>query len=620
MSSYWNTENVVQIGETQVSVPCDLGQSFTVSSVSRKVSFEIPKSVEFISGKDCYLEFDVKINTPVYGVTNGLTRLQWDPAGAGMMVQNIRIYDESRGSLIEEVNEYNQVLALKYDYDTDDSLRNARQLEEGGTCHNTFNEGTRGSSKSEMSDTVTNPWFKSYGTNEQGASPLDVAKRFDPAVQNNTVKACVPLYCGVFQGHIFPNMLTGMYVELDLAPAPRMVHQLDSVVRDRRRTLNPLFDGIINNANDAVVDDWTIAGGIVAKAVLLKLHANNISSIASCPFVVGEKINFASSTDVGALDAKIGATGTVGYKPATISKISIGAGNRIRLDFDEPMDQIAIEAGVRGIDITKAGNFAVFSVSVSEAQAYEPTYTVSNLDLVVHQIEMDARYKTGMLAKAREGSAIEFDIKSMTNYKNSITGSEVQTTFLIHAQNHKAKSVVIIPTDSTVYTNQQRISSSGQPPIANGGAVTRPYEVTRDTMDSILCSARSGISGINDYLSTYQFQMNGKLVPSRPVSTRKIATRKSIDAFPIFELDKGLDNAGITPKSYVKFMDNFVISRGFAVNSGCLDLRGKDLSVILDYGVTLPATTPSRKNKMYNTFIFHLRRIRIRSGQVEIVQ
>ncbi len=611
MSSYWNTENVVQIGESQVSVPCDLGQSFTVSSVSRKVSFEIPRSIEFISGKDCYLEFDVKINTPGEGVAGeggaGLTRLQWDPAGAGMMVQNIRIYDESRGTLIEEVNEYNQVLALKYDYDTDNSLRNARQLEEGATVHNTFNEGTRGNSKSEMADTATNPWFKCADDSVQGPA------RFDPAVQNNTVKACVPLYCGVFQGHIFPNMLTGMYVELDLAPAPRMVHQLDSVVRDRRRTLNPVVFTFLQ-ADGTATAPLPAGGGTAVVAVLLNLAANNQSSIKACPFVCGEKINFCSITDVTEADANIGAATTAVYKPAIISTISIDAanGNRIKLTFAEPMENLAAGDG-RGADITNRS--CVFSVSVAEATAYAPTYTVSNLDLVLHQVEMDSRYKEGMLAKAREGSAIEFDIRSMTNYKNSITGSEVQTTFLIHAQNHKAKSIVIIPTDSTVYSNQSRISSSG-----NKAGVGRPYEVTRDSMDSILCSARSGIAGINDYLTSYQFQMNGKLVPSRPVSTRKIATRKSIDAFPLFELDKGLDNAGITPKSYVKFMDNFVISRGFAVNSGCLDLRGQDLSVILDYGESLPATTPERKNKMYNTFVFHLRRVRIRGGMVEIIQ
>lgn len=612
MSSYWNTENVVQIGESQVSVPCDLGQSFTVSSVSRKVSFELPRSIEFISGKDCYLELDVKINTPGAGTDDanqaGITRLQWDPAGAGMMVQNIRIYDESRGTLIEEVNEYNQVLALKYDYDTDASLRNARQLEEGGTCHNSFNEGTRGSSKSEMADTVTNPWFK--GMSETAQTIVS-----DPAIQNNTVKACVPLYCGVFQGHIFPNMLTGMYVELDLAPAPRMVHQLDSVVRDRRRTLNPLYHAVVQPDN-TVTPNWTAAGGIQAKAVLLNLNANNISTIASCGFVVGEKINFVNATNSALLDARICEVGGTEYKPATISAITIDAtnGNRVRLEFKEVMINLVADAD-RGADVV-AGS-CLFSVSVSEATTYQPTYTVSNLDLVIHQVDMDSRYKAGMLAKAREGSAIEFDIRSMTNYKNSITGSEVQTTFLIHAQNHKAKSIVIIPTDSTVYTNSQRISSSGSGKADNDN---RPYEVTRDSMDTILCSARSGIAGINDYLSTYQFQMNGKLVPSRPVSTRKIATRKSIDAFPLFELDKGLDNAGITPKSYVKFMDNFVISRGFAVNSGCLDLRGQDLSVILDYGETLPATTKTRKNKMYNTFIFHLRRVRIRGGSIEIVQ
>ena len=156
------------------------------------------------------------------------------------------------------------------------------------------------------------------------------------------------------------------------------------------------------------------------------------------------------------------------------------------------------------------------SQSVRAAQSFPVSYNVNNLNLVCHVVDMDAQYKSGMLQKARDGSAIEFDIHSMTNYKNSMLASERQASFLIHAQNRKAKSLCVIPTDSTVYTNNDLISS------------TNTYETTADEMDGVLNSARSGISGCCDFLSQVQYQINGNLVPSRPVSTRKIATRKSI--------------------------------------------------------------------------------------------
>jgi hypothetical protein len=245
----------------------------------------------------------------------------------------------------------------------------------------------------------------------------------------------------------------------------------------------------------------------------------------------------------------------------------------------------------------------MFSVGIQEAAAFPVTYTVKNLNLIAHQVELDPSYEAGMLSKARSGGSIEFDIHSYTNYKNSLLASERQGTFLIHANNARAKAALIVPTDSTPYTEPQLVSSSSS------------YEVTRDAMDVTLRSARPGIAGCCDFLSSVQFQLDGKLVPSRPVSTKKVATRESIDAFHLFELEKTLDNSGITPHSFKAFMENFLIGRGFAVNNGVMDLRDKDFSVILDYSEAVAPT----KAKMFSTFVHHIRRLEIKSGVARVV-
>jgi hypothetical protein len=52
MSSYWEAEgDIVRIGEEQISIPADQGLTHTVAASSRKVSFVVPKSTEFIDGK-----------------------------------------------------------------------------------------------------------------------------------------------------------------------------------------------------------------------------------------------------------------------------------------------------------------------------------------------------------------------------------------------------------------------------------------------------------------------------------------------------------------------------------------------------------------------------------------
>ena len=130
MSSYWKSDDVIRIGETQVSVPSENGLSY---SAGQKISLFVPPSVKFMSGKDCYLEFDVKLTMGTLP-----SRLQLDHMGGSALLRNMRVYDGSRGNLLEEINDYNAVCAMKYDYDTDDSLRQSRAVMEGGTCYNPY--------------------------------------------------------------------------------------------------------------------------------------------------------------------------------------------------------------------------------------------------------------------------------------------------------------------------------------------------------------------------------------------------------------------------------------------------------------------------------------------------
>ena len=599
--SYWTPEDVVSIEEKQISIPAELGLTYVVGQTERKVQFDVPPSVKFIDGKNSYLEFDMKINYPNLGALfdSRPTRLQCDPAGAGMICRNIRIYDGGRGNLIEEINEYNQLVALRSDYDTDHSKQATKTLMEGGTNYNSRTQGTDGNTKTNMADLQTNPWFKAVSGGAKDSTNLYVCKD-----QFNVVHCCVPLHTGVFTGSLYPNLLTGLYIEIDLAPAPRIVRQLDSVVEGRRRTLNPKILRLLQADGTNIVLPLAAADPAIVGIIELDT-ANSQTTIDNCPFVVGEVINInsATATDAGrATDpANLQAVGGAVYTGAIIKEIAVVAGN-IQLTLDTGVVNAANAVGPPARGRSIAAGDCVFSVSVQEATSMDITYTISDLNLVINEVGLDSRYESSMLQKARDGSAIEFDVHSVTNYKNSMLASERQASFLIHANNHKAKSIIVLPTDSSVYTNQALLSSQGT------------YEVTADEMDMILNSARPGLTGCCDFLSSVQYQLNGKLTPSRPVSTRKIATRKSIDAFHVFELEKSLANAGITPHSFKEFMGNFVLGRGFAIGQGVLDLRDKDLSVQLNYS---ESTAPT-KNKMMSSFVFHVRRLMIKNGGVSV--
>ena len=73
----------------------------------------------------------------------------------------------------------------------------------------------------------------------------------------------------------------------------------------------------------------------------------------------------------------------------------------------------------------------------------------------------------------------------------------------------------------------------------------------------------------------------------------------------------------IQPRSFSEFNNNFIFGRGFSAGgqNGVMDLRGKDLAVNLRY---LTDTSPS-KPKIFQSYVFHLRRLVLREGSVEVV-
>ena len=576
-TNYWSVDKVEQIGERQIEIPSENGLSYTSG---QKISLFVPPSVEVMDGKNTYLNFDLKLSLPA---GKKPTRLQLDEAGGGIIFKNLRIFDGTRGNILEELNEYSSLVALKHSYDADESLRSVRAMEEGGTSYNQSNRGTKGSSKTAYADTLTNPYMKRIDT---PATITDSATELF-----TTVKCCVPIHSGIFSGAVFPVLMSsGLYLEFDLEPASRVIKQLDSVLATRRLPLNPVFRGTLVGGTN-----WTAAE---SKTEIFIEHDNNLKgdeALAKFPFVVGENFTFKKSDGSEAQLAL----------DITITAIAV-SGTYIKVDF-------ANIENTSPTDIV-AGAYSMVSIACSGETSYDAEYTVSNFNLVVHEIQLDPSFKNGMLQKAMEGKAIEFDITSVTNYKNSLLSTDRQTTFHVHANNSKAKSLICVPSDSTVYTSAQLLSSTGT------------YEITDDAMDLGLNSNRSGYTGVCDFLSDYQMLIDGKLVPSRPVSTRKIATRESIDAFHLYESEKGLDNAGVTPRSFADFMNNFIVSRGFSVLGGATDLRSKDVAVNLRYNmpsVTIATVVENRqptKNKIVNSFVFHVRRLLMRgNGAVDVV-
>lgn len=586
--AYWRADSQMFVGERKVSVPAEHGLSY---SPGNKVQFFIDSSNKFIDGKECYLDFNVRLSLPE---GKAPTRLQLDRC-TSTLIRNIRIYDGSRGQLLEEIADYASYVAVKYDYDKDATLTNLRALTEGCPSHNIDNRGTEGTSKTPMANTIQNPYLPrinnwTAGTNLSSTDFLNA-------------KITLPLHTGIFADSqtIFPVMMTnGLYIEIDLNDADNVIKQFDSVLRDVRTKLNPHFHSLNGSSTP---NNWANAAAATSFFVSTANSIDGSESVAKFPFVVGETFLFCHKNNNG--------SGSSFSTTLTISDINFSTDGN---GGDGLTEVVLTGAATNNGSAIVSGDWVMYSTAVAKESSYEASYEISNMNLVVSQVVLDPQYEAGMIQKVREGKAIEFDIFSATNYKHSILASDRQTTFQIFSNNSRAKSLLIIPQDSSVYTSAEKISGSGTYVIKG---TSHLGTTGKDVQDVCVTSTRSAYTGICDQLTSIQYVINGKRVPSREITTKKIATKNSIDAFHLFELEKCLDNANIPPRSFSAFMENFVFGRGFSAGGqgGVMDLRNKDLTVILKY---LETQAPA-KPKLFNAFVVHIRRLVIRDGSVEVV-
>ena len=602
MSSYWSNEDKIKISQTQISIPSTNGQSYTSTAGSdgSRVDFVIPPNTKFFDGKNCYLQYEIKLQL---GAGVDPTRLILDPTiGGQSVVKNLRILT-SNGVEIESISDYNAKVQVQYSYNSDDSMRKMRAMKEGSLIHSITNRSTRGVSISNANDLDNNPYFS-----PQPAAP---AARDFGNEDFLFAKICIPLHCGVFADStkIFPNMLVGgVRVEVDLEDPAKIIKQLDSVNRQRRMKLNPSFHGI-----NAAGDD--LAQGATNRTEIFLAKNNNLLSIAQCPFVKGERINFCKDNDPNAQTLITTDDGATAASP-TITDIELDGSGFIKLTTTAFRNI----AGGTGQTVNK--DFIVYSASIdrkatsvggAENQlaitSYPTSYTIRDMQLVVQQVEVDPRYEAGMVKKMREGGSIELDIHSVTNYKHSLLASNRNATVDLPLSNTRAKSIVVVPTDATTYNTAQL-----------QGAFDTYLEEASAGMDGRLQSAKSGQVGIIDRLTSYQFVIDTKLVPSRPVVTSKINQAVSIAAQPLIETEKALNQAKITPRSFVDYNRNFVIGRALALNDGVTNLNNKmnQLQLLYNERSVDGADRPPLKQKLLMAFVFHIRRLSIKGSSVQI--
>ena len=213
MSTFWNSDDKIPVKQTKISIPAENGLNY---SAGQLINITIPSNVRFIQPKETYLKLDVLINGGGAG-----NRLMLDAElGGQVLIRDIRVYSGGAGGqLLEEIQNYNVLTALRYDYHQSESIRNKRCLTEG--C-NDFNPETRGtfcSLKSSLNNVNKNAYSRAYTDDNETNSQLFGTATSNPVGTDRglqKVKCLLPLHTGIFQNdRVFPALLTeGLRIEI----------------------------------------------------------------------------------------------------------------------------------------------------------------------------------------------------------------------------------------------------------------------------------------------------------------------------------------------------------------------------------------------------------------------
>jgi len=585
MSNFFTSSDKIQVGQTDVSIPAENGLNYNPGG---KIDLYVPPTSKFVDLSQSRLQMKVKLSLPTITADSGALRLQLDDKlGLHSLIRSIRIFTGRKTALLEEIEGYDILTALRFDYETNDNIKKKRALTEGATAYDPASRGTLGTTKTDLGNCFSNPYFTKLDNTTQTAS----FTKF-PANDFEEVKAELHLNTGLFRNEaVFPALLTdGIFIEILLQEKKKLFRKLDSVNEFRRLRLNPVYHSI-NGSDNASKTTGSFVDGATSN-VLFFTRDNNQTSVPTFPFVVGQKV-FLKASDGN--NASVTST-------QTITQIEQVTGNTVgtsktKVTFAGNM------TNTLGYDLIGASGTAVLvDDTTGVAPTYEPNLVISDVNLIVKQIQVPDGYEQSMMTMMNEGGTINYDYRSFTNYRYSqLSGDNVANVRLPLIES-RAMSILCIPTDATNYSTKQFLTCE------------TTYNEDNAPNDTINNSARSGLVGISDNLQEYQFIYDGKINPSRKVDVSKISAKNSISQQWCIEAEKALAMSDIEPLSFLQFRSNFFIGRALALGKNAVyDARGKDFNLQLEY-----TGADQTKNKLWNNYVSHLRRLVIRNGSIAV--
>jgi len=376
-----------------------------------------PPNMAMVNTKEVFMVFDVKLSSSQY------KGCLCPSAGAYSLFRNIQIMDGTGSTVLETLDSYATLQALKYHMEKLDSTENLYALHEGKPNKNVLNQN----------DSSLNQY-------------CDATKAED---YYTTVKVTLPLYCSGLlnpnRKYLTPNVaLRGLRIQMEL----------NNFVDMFQATTAPLYKYVANNP---VVNQLTGAYGGYSDAsgymcqATANIAATEITLMKYGDYsVVGD--NSVVLTDDRSKPAHLFCVGqkikVEGHNDAiTVNGVKIVA-NRVVLTVDA---------------LTFAVNKNEYIYIDSEIT--DGDVIISNFALNVGTVDPPQDYLNEIMKLTNTGK-LQFDITSYTLFNKNISKDSLSNSLVINAMNRRAKSLLCIPImskhDVLVDTFQSIVDSNNQ--------------------------------------------------------------------------------------------------------------------------------------------------------------
>ena len=141
MSSFFVSSDKIKTGQTFVSVPSENGLDYRPGG---RIDLYIPPTSKFVDLSQTKLKMNVSIALPAE-TSGSLCRLQLDAeTGLHSLIRSVRVFTGRKTALLEEIEGYDVLTALRFDYEKNQNMINKRVLTDGATCYDPACRGTLG--------------------------------------------------------------------------------------------------------------------------------------------------------------------------------------------------------------------------------------------------------------------------------------------------------------------------------------------------------------------------------------------------------------------------------------------------------------------------------------------